>query len=343
VAGDTLKLLSRNGRDRTALFREPFRPLAGADLPPMVLDGEITVPDERGVTHIDALSEAISAGRSERLAYFAFDLLHLDGHDLRRCAIEDRKALLRDVIGAARCPRIVHVDYVVGIGRELFQAVRQIGAEGIVSKRAGSAYRGGESRDWLKAKCHEVRTFVITGFSELGPGRLEAVHVAEMRGGELMAAGQVRPRPHAALGRSRLASGRTVNPKGLRPGAARACCRGQILRWLPRGLDTRRRAAERRISHPLARPRLATADMFCSLAQRRGTTCALRSFAVMMIVEDFADISRRRRGTMTDLEREADCSLSSERNSEYRDCRRYCGHVVHGVTRTCDGSCHIAS
>jgi len=56
VAGDTLKLLRRNGRDRTALVREPFRPLAGADLLPMVLDGEIAVPDERGVTHIDALN-----------------------------------------------------------------------------------------------------------------------------------------------------------------------------------------------------------------------------------------------------------------------------------------------
>jgi bifunctional non-homologous end joining protein LigD len=84
----------------------------------MVLDGEIVVPDERGVTHIDGLSAAIRERRPERLAYFAFDLLHLDGHDLRRCPIEDRKALLRDVIGAARCPRIVCVDHVVGIGRE---------------------------------------------------------------------------------------------------------------------------------------------------------------------------------------------------------------------------------
>jgi bifunctional non-homologous end joining protein LigD len=58
-------------------------------VPPTVSDGEIAVPDERGVNHIEALSEAIS----ERFAYFAFDLLHLDGHDLRRCPLEDRKAL----------------------------------------------------------------------------------------------------------------------------------------------------------------------------------------------------------------------------------------------------------
>ena len=63
VAGDSLKLLSRNGRDCTALFREPFRALTEAGLPPMVLDGEIAVRDERGVTHIDGLSEAISARR----------------------------------------------------------------------------------------------------------------------------------------------------------------------------------------------------------------------------------------------------------------------------------------
>jgi hypothetical protein len=62
-----------------------------------VLDGEIAAPDDRGVTHIDALSEALRLRRPDQFAYFAFDLLYLDGHDLRRCAIEDRKALLRDL------------------------------------------------------------------------------------------------------------------------------------------------------------------------------------------------------------------------------------------------------
>jgi bifunctional non-homologous end joining protein LigD len=121
VAGERLQLISRNGYDRTALFREPFRALAEAGLPAIVLDGEIAVPDGRRVTHIDALSQAISRPRQDQLAYFAFDLLHLDGHDLRRCPIEDRKALLRDVIGAAGCERIVYVDHVHGIGRELFE------------------------------------------------------------------------------------------------------------------------------------------------------------------------------------------------------------------------------
>jgi bifunctional non-homologous end joining protein LigD len=145
VTGDSVRLISRNGHDRTALFRAPFDKLVVAGLPAMVIDGEIAVPDERGVTHIDALSEALRQRRPERLAYFAFDLLHLDGHDLRPCPIEDRKALLRDVIGAGGGERIVFVDHVIGSGQQLFEAVRQVGAEGIVSKRAGSPYRGGES------------------------------------------------------------------------------------------------------------------------------------------------------------------------------------------------------
>ena len=80
-----LRLLSRNGHDRTALFREPFRPLVDAGVPAMVLDGEVAVADERGVTHLDTVSDAISGRHAERLAYLAFDLLHLGGHDLRRC------------------------------------------------------------------------------------------------------------------------------------------------------------------------------------------------------------------------------------------------------------------
>jgi bifunctional non-homologous end joining protein LigD len=190
VGPDRLQLVSRNGYDRTALFREPFRTLAG--LPPMVLDGEIAAPDDRGVTHIDGLSEAISGRRPDRLAYYAFDLLHFDGHDLRRCPLQDRKALLRDVIGAARCERIVYVDHVRGIAASFSRPCARSAPRASFSKRGGSIYRGGESRDWLKTKCHETGTFAITGFSELGEGRLEAIYVAESRDGVLCPAGQVR-------------------------------------------------------------------------------------------------------------------------------------------------------
>jgi ATP-dependent DNA ligase len=191
ITGDGLTLLSRYGYNRSAMLREPFRPLVDAGLPSMVLDDEIAAPDERGVTHIDALTEALAKRQPERLAYFAFDLFHLDGHDLRACAIEDRKALLRDVIGAAGCPRLMVVDHITGSGRQLFDAVRQLGAEGIVSKRVGRSYRGGPSRDWLKAKVGETAAFcrsaehvfgqVCVDQEEWSPGERQGPHSDHVR------------------------------------------------------------------------------------------------------------------------------------------------------------------
>ncbi|MBV9017856.1 MAG: hypothetical protein JO058_19575 [Alphaproteobacteria bacterium] len=164
-----LKLVSRKGNDRTALFRAPFDDLAAVGRA-IVLDGEIAVPDDRGVTHIDALNDAISRRQPDRLAYFAFDILYLDRHDLRRCGIEERKAVLRDVVSDLGCPRIAYLDHVVGRGAELFEQVRALGGEGIVSKRRGRPYRGGASRDWLKCKVHEIGKFVVTGSRSLARG-----------------------------------------------------------------------------------------------------------------------------------------------------------------------------
>jgi len=186
-----LTLLSRRGHDRTPLFREPFAAVANAGRA-LVLDGEIAVPDERGVTHLDHLTDALTSKRAERLAYFAFDLLHLDGEDLRQRAVEHRKALPQRTIEELASPRVLYVDHVVGRGIDLFTRIDEIGAEGIVSKRLGSIYHGRESRDWLKTKCHQTDRFVVIGFQELGEGRLEAIHVAEERDGELHPVGQVR-------------------------------------------------------------------------------------------------------------------------------------------------------
>jgi bifunctional non-homologous end joining protein LigD len=186
-----LRLITRNGYDRIPLFRAPFS--RSADLRPRDRarrrDRGARRPRRHPYRH---LQDALDGRRPVQLAYFAFDLLHLEGHDLRRCPIEERKALLRQVLDDRRCSRLVYVDHIVGRGTELFEHVRAIGAEGIVSKRAVSRYVGGETRDWRKTKCHTTGRFILTGFQELGPGRLEALHVAEDRDGELVAAGQVR-------------------------------------------------------------------------------------------------------------------------------------------------------
>jgi bifunctional non-homologous end joining protein LigD len=184
----------------------------------MVLDGEIAVPDDRGVTHLDGLSEAI-ADHQPAVAARLFRVRSVASRRprFRRCPIEDPKMLLRDLIGAARCERIVYVDHL--LGKELFEAVREIGA--VVSKRRGSLYRGGESREWLKTKCSETGVFAVTGFSELGGGRLDAVYVAEARDGILYPAGQVRF-GFAGKGLSHLLNERRAEParKSIVPGAS---------------------------------------------------------------------------------------------------------------------------
>lgn len=130
-----LKLISRNGYDRTPLFRGPFRKLAASGRR-IVLDGEVAVPDERGVTHIDSLSDALAGRQPERLTYFAFDLLYLEEHDLRRCPIEERKALLRRALDEANAS-----------GSSML-TTSSVAAHSFLSACARSVPRESSRRDW---------------------------------------------------------------------------------------------------------------------------------------------------------------------------------------------------
>jgi ATP-dependent DNA ligase len=155
-----------------------------------VLDGEIAAPDERGVTHLDDLAAAMQRRDTAALAFFAFDILHLDGCDLCRCPLVERKAILAELLRSAGCSRLLYVDYVDDGGDRLLAAAREIGAEGIVAKRRAGLYRDGPSREWLKTKVSEVGKFVITGFRDVTPGKIEAITVAEIAGDKLMPVGE---------------------------------------------------------------------------------------------------------------------------------------------------------
>jgi bifunctional non-homologous end joining protein LigD len=135
-----LRLLSRNGHERTRLFGPAFTGLTDLNRA-FMLDGEIAAPDGAGVTHLDDLQAAIMRRQPHRLAYFALDLLYLDGHDLRGCALVERKGLLAALLAAAGCPRLVYVDHVEADGDRLLEAVRATGGEGIVAKRAAATRR----------------------------------------------------------------------------------------------------------------------------------------------------------------------------------------------------------
>jgi bifunctional non-homologous end joining protein LigD len=152
-----VRLRSRPGNDATCRFAPLARWLSELKVESAILDGEIAVPVERGVTHIDQLSFAVHHA-PERLAYYAFDLLWLDRRDLRRRPLLERKALLQKLL--ARAPgRVIFSDHFAGDGAVLFRRVGELGGEGIVSKRADAPYTSGPSSTWLKVKHAAVGTF----------------------------------------------------------------------------------------------------------------------------------------------------------------------------------------
>jgi bifunctional non-homologous end joining protein LigD len=138
-----------------------------------VLDGEIAVLDKNGVARFHLIQPRISnadpnsvahLARSTPVVYFAFDLLYLDGYDLRNVPLSERRRLLKEVVSPNEVLRISEA--FPGAGEELLAAAREHGLEGIVAKHATSRYESKRSREWLKIKLVNEQEFVIGGFTE---------------------------------------------------------------------------------------------------------------------------------------------------------------------------------
>jgi len=143
-----VRLITRKGNDFA--FRFPVAAAAVAALPAhsFLIDGEMIVTDETGL----AVFDLIRRRRPECDAVLvAFDLIELEGKDLRRLPIESRKRMLSKLVRGPR-PGIVLNDHFEGNGEMVFQHACKLGCEGIVSKRLGSTYSAGRSRYWVKVK-----------------------------------------------------------------------------------------------------------------------------------------------------------------------------------------------
>jgi bifunctional non-homologous end joining protein LigD len=127
-----------------------------------LIDGEVVVQDEQGISDFEALRSAVHKA-PHRIVFFAFDLLHLDGQDLRRTPLIERRAALRTLIELDPRSPIQFSDHVDCDGAKFFKAAAELGLEGIVSKRATSLYRGGPSRNWLKSKNMVEGEFILLG------------------------------------------------------------------------------------------------------------------------------------------------------------------------------------
>jgi len=138
-----------------------------------ILDGEIAVLDAKGISRFHLIQPRIANAdpgaiahlvRSTPVIYFVFDLLYLDGYDLRQVALAERKRLLHEIVTPAAVLRVSE-DF-PGIGDEMLEAAREAGLEGIMAKRASSTYEPRRSREWLKVKIVGEQEFLICGFTE---------------------------------------------------------------------------------------------------------------------------------------------------------------------------------
>lgn len=192
--GDTVRLLSRNAQDWTARLPGIARAVAALPAATLLLDGELVAPDGKGVASFAALQAALAeGGRGDAgLAVFLFDLLHIDGWDLRPCRLDARKRVLHAL--AAWDGVLRYSDHVQG---DILRAGRHacaLGLEGIVCKRAGSPYAAGRGGDWLKLKCQGREEFVVLGWTLPAGSRsgLGALHLGYYDpGGALHYAGGV--------------------------------------------------------------------------------------------------------------------------------------------------------
>lgn len=164
IGGNTARLMSRNNRDYTDKFKDIALSLADLAVGrAMVLDGEMVALDAVGKTDFQALQNYIKNPAGKALTYIVFDLLALDGADLRGLPLIERKEKLEALMKDA--PKNLHYSrHTEGGGEAGFAAARAAGMEGIVGKKADSVYSGTRNGDWVKIKCERRQEFVIGGY-----------------------------------------------------------------------------------------------------------------------------------------------------------------------------------
>ncbi len=186
--GGKVKLLTRTGIDWTDRYGVLAHAFEALPVKEAILDGEIVVVDEQGVSHFADLQQALSDHASERLTFFAFDIMYLDGYDLTRVKLSERKALLRNLLAPVVTPSsgIQFSDSFEGDAQVLYDHATEIGLEGIVSKRADATYLEARSKTWVKTKALKTGDFPIVGYTlSTAAAGIGAIALGEWVDGEL--------------------------------------------------------------------------------------------------------------------------------------------------------------
>lgn len=195
IAGTDVRLLTRTGLDWTEKFGgEITAELAALKCSDAIIDGEIVVLADSGVSSFSLLQQDLSAKRTNRFIYYVFDLMRLDGKDLRAEPLVERKQALQELLGKQPENAAVRFsDHFSEPGKIILEHACRMGLEGVVSKRADAPYRSGRGPTWVKSKCTARQEFVIGGYlpsDKTGRG-LRSLLVGYYEDGKLHYAGRV--------------------------------------------------------------------------------------------------------------------------------------------------------
>lgn len=192
IAGENVRIFTRNGHDWTEKFDTLVAPLSQVTKGTALIDGEICAFDEAGKTSFSTLKTNLSEGGP--LAFFAFDLLEVDGRSLRGKPLVERKQALENLIGRrTRHDPVQYSPDIKGKGEEVFSAICKADLEGVIAKSADAPYRSGRTKSWLKVKCTLRQEFVIGGWSpsEKRRGAFASLLIATQEEGKLVYRGRV--------------------------------------------------------------------------------------------------------------------------------------------------------
>ncbi|MGY3529279.1 non-homologous end-joining DNA ligase [Bradyrhizobium sp. USDA 4452] len=187
LANEEVKIFTRRGHDWTKRYKKVAEDAWHISAASAIIDGEIVVPAADGTADFSVLQNELR-GHSTRIVLVAFDLLYLNGRDLRKLPLKERKAVLKKLIASTNIQfsESFEVD-----GPEMLAHACKLGYEGVVSKVADSPYpTGTRSRDWVKKTCAQRETLTIAGFAIDG-NDWDGIYVGRREGDALLYAGKV--------------------------------------------------------------------------------------------------------------------------------------------------------
>jgi bifunctional non-homologous end joining protein LigD len=161
-----VRLWTRNQKDWTDKFPNVVQALKSLRVQSAILDAEVVAMDSSGRSSFQGLQQAIHKTGGRGLVLEVFDLMYIEGFNLQRTPLLERKGVLAQLIGSVQTDNVLrYSDHVAGNGPKFFKQACDFGIEGIVSKLADSPYESTRSRSWQKVKCLRRQEFVIAGYT----------------------------------------------------------------------------------------------------------------------------------------------------------------------------------